>query len=199
MTWTMTWMMTMMLLLLKELCHISLPSPHSLLCVGPQGAKLLCTLQNFILQNCQTALHTAKLHTAKLLYTLVCTLQNCTEAKLLCTLLCSASHFIAVGLKLLARVQHSALVFAMLQWSIADCSFVWFWTVCTCAVCSVQCSAREGKGMCNAVQCNAVQGKGVCVPGIAGGHTLATTSTGQREELPRGWLQIMMMMQRRQG
>ena len=30
----------------------------------------------------------------------------------------------------------------------------------------------------------AVEGKGVCVPGIAGGHTLATTTTGQREELP---------------
>ena len=38
-------MVTMMLLLLKELCHISLPSPHSLPCVGPQGAKLLCTLR----------------------------------------------------------------------------------------------------------------------------------------------------------
>ena len=111
-------------------------------------AKLLCTLQNFTLQNCFTHL-SAHCKTA----------HYCTEAKLLCTLLCSASHFIAVGLKLLARVQHSALVFALLQWSIADCSFVRFWTVCTCAVCSVQCSAREGKGMCNAVQCNAVQGK----------------------------------------
>ena len=33
------------------------------------------------------------------------------------------------------------------------------------------------------MQCSAVEGKGVCVPGIAGGHTLPTT-TGQREGLP---------------
>ena len=46
------------------------------------------------------------------------------------------------------------------------------------------CIAVQGKVRVCAMQCSAVQGKGVCVPGIAGGHTLATTSTGQREELP---------------
>ena len=37
--------MRMMLLLLKELCHISLTKPHTHLCAGPQGAKLLRTLR----------------------------------------------------------------------------------------------------------------------------------------------------------
>ena len=37
--------MLMMLLLLKELCHISLTKPHTHLCAGPQGAKLLRTLR----------------------------------------------------------------------------------------------------------------------------------------------------------
>ena len=37
--------MRMMLLLLKELCHISLTKPHTHLCARPQGAKLLRTLR----------------------------------------------------------------------------------------------------------------------------------------------------------
>ena len=41
----MTMTMRMMLLLLKELCHISLTKPHTHLCARPQGAKLLRTLR----------------------------------------------------------------------------------------------------------------------------------------------------------
>ena len=97
--------MRMMLLLLKELCHISLTKPHTHLCAGPQGAKLLRTLR-----------------------------------------------------------RRSTECIVALRGSIE---------------CIVAVEEKYRRLHC----CINVLGKGVCVPGIAGGHTLPT-STGQREELP---------------